>query len=89
MGNSWYYGFMSPHKDEIKRKAKVRLQDQKHHQWVTYDNFTDMYNCVYERIVSAAIAQKVEEQKTYSADRNEITENQIQVYQATILIVCG
>ena len=50
MSNSWYYGFLNSQKENNKCKAKVHLEDQIHQQWVTYDNFADMYNCVCEQI---------------------------------------
>lgn len=57
-----YYGFMHHHKDNIKWKAKAHSLDQKDQKWVTYDNFDGMYNCVYEQMVSAGIAWKLEKQ---------------------------
>ena len=68
---------MNRHKDEIKRKAKVCLQDQKCQQWVTYDNFADMY--VQLCLCADGVCKHCVEQKTYSSDRNKIMENDVNV----------
>jgi hypothetical protein len=47
--------------NELTRSA-IKIKDVKQNTWVTKENFTNMYENVYETMVEAGIAEKVEEE---------------------------
>lgn len=74
VGKKWYDNFMQRHDHIIKRVAS-RNSDVKRKQYITRENFKMMYDCVYERMVDAGVAQKFESEVLYDAN-GEITINQ-------------
>ena len=66
LGDAWYRGFMTWHKDKLSRKGST-VKDVKRSTWVTRENFESMYENIYESMVEAGIAEKVEEEIQYKA----------------------
>ena len=66
LGDAWYRGFMTRHKDKLSRKGST-VKDVKRSTWVTRENFESMYENIYESMVEAGIAEKVEEEIQYEA----------------------
>ena len=60
LGKNWYNGFMQRHKD-ILRKGRARTKDINRQAWVTYENFSNMYDTVYDTMVKAGVAKKLPE----------------------------
>ena len=71
VGSAWYLGFMKRNASEISRK-KTRVKDVKRHTWCTYDRFNEMYQSVYEQMVSANVAIKHNGEKLYDKDGNVV-----------------
>ena len=66
---------MSRHKKDINNSRGVRSQDHKRQVWVTYDNFVNMYDCVYERMVECGVAIKTNDDTMYTRDGKETTKD--------------
>jgi hypothetical protein len=67
LGKGWYNAFMSRHHD-ILRKGKARTKDMNRQEWVTYENFKNMYEAVYETMVMAGVAKKLPEAVWFDRD---------------------
>jgi hypothetical protein len=71
LGKAWYKGFMFRHKDKLKR-GKCRIKDVNRHTWCTYENFANMYEGVYDAMVSAGVAEKLDHEVMLDFDGNEV-----------------
>jgi hypothetical protein len=71
LGKAWYNGFMKRNKEKLKR-GKCKIKDIKRNTWVTYENFSNMYDCVYDSMVEAGIAEKVEEELLFDRHGVEV-----------------
>ena len=60
LGAAWYRGFMSRNATKLTRKG-ANIKDTKRSTWVRKENFENMYNCVYENMVEAGVAVKMDE----------------------------
>ncbi len=60
LGAAWYKGFLKRYSDDLSRSGSV-IKDLKRRTWVTYENFENMYDNVYKRMVEAGIAKEVDE----------------------------
>ena len=74
LGDAWYKGFLKRNNIDLKR-AKVTVKDAKRHTWCTYEHFECMYEHVYEQMVAAKVAKKVDTSVMYDVDGN-ITRNE-------------
>jgi hypothetical protein len=68
-GKGWYDRFMMRNQD-ILQKGKARSKDINQKEWVTYDNFSQIYDSVYEMMVKAAVAEKLPEAVWFDHDGN-------------------
>jgi hypothetical protein len=59
LGGRWYTGFMT-RQEAILRCHKTRIKDVKQRTWVTEENFAMMYDNVYEAMVEAGVAVRLE-----------------------------
>lgn len=57
LGNAWYRGFLLRYEKFLTRNGSA-IKDAKRSTWVTRENFQNMYENVYERMVEAGIAKK-------------------------------
>jgi hypothetical protein len=64
LGDAWYRGFMSRYSEKLTRNGTT-IKDSKRNTWVTTENFQNMYESVYEAMVTAGVAEKGEEEITY------------------------
>ncbi len=64
LGDAWYRGFVSRYSDRLTRSGTT-IKDTKRNTWVTKENFQNMYESVYEAMVTAGVAQKEDEEITY------------------------
>jgi hypothetical protein len=55
---------------DILRKGKARTKDINQQEWVTYENFANMYESVYETMVKAGVATKLPEAVWFDRDGN-------------------
>jgi hypothetical protein len=60
LGKNWYKTFMLCHYDII-WKGKACTKDINHQEWVMYENVSNMYEAVYETMVTAGVTKKLPE----------------------------
>ena len=58
LSEAWYRGFLQRYSDELTRSG-IKIKDVKRNTWVTKENFSNMYENIYETMVEAGIAEKV------------------------------
>jgi hypothetical protein len=58
LGISWYHHFIQCNSDKLTRK-KALIQEVQHETWVKYENFQNMYVCVYNQMVIAGVTRKL------------------------------
>jgi hypothetical protein len=73
LGVRWYRGFMQRNCDKLKR-GRGRMGDIKRHTFCTLDSFQNMYDCIYDIMVDAGVAQKLTTPVTYDKYGNEKTD---------------
>jgi hypothetical protein len=66
LGDAWYHGFLHRYEDVLSRNGSS-IKDTKRRTWVTRENFINMYENVYERMVEAGIAEKKDTEIKYEA----------------------
>jgi hypothetical protein len=71
VGSRWYELFLRRHSNVLKR-TKGRVRDVNRHNWCTYENFEIMYENVYDAMVEAKVAVKVDHPILYDAYGNEV-----------------
>lgn len=71
LSKRWYRGFMNRFKRVLKR-GRRRHRDVKRLTWCTYEKFSNMYIAVYEKMVEAKVAIKLEEEIMLDADGKEV-----------------
>ena len=59
LGSGYWNGFMRRHSHIIRSKRSVKFE-AKRAEWCTYENFSDMYNHIYDAMVAKGIASKVD-----------------------------
>ena len=59
LGQKWWQSFMTRVKDKL-TSAKGRTFSYNREDWCTYDNFLNMYKCIYQEMVEAGIAEKLD-----------------------------
>jgi hypothetical protein len=64
IGGSWYRAFMQRHEDSI-RVGRCNVKDNNRRTWCTVEHFTEMYDGVYDSMVTAGIAEKLDEDRMY------------------------
>ncbi len=67
LGISWYHRFIQCNSDKLTQK-KALIRDVQRETWVTYENFQNMYECVYNQMVIAGVARKLPEKVYYDRD---------------------
>ncbi len=73
LGKGYWSGFMKRNKDLVKAKKGVKF-DSKRADWCTYQNFELMYNEVYEAMVEAGIASKLDTPTWFDKSGNIVEE---------------
>jgi len=58
LGPSWYKGFMSRHADRLLR-ISATVKDVKRNTWVSYENFSNMYDNIYASLIDAGVARRL------------------------------
>jgi hypothetical protein len=64
---------MQRNSDKLKR-GRGRIRDIKRHTFCTLDSFQNMYDCIYDTMVEAGLAQKLIAPVTYDKYGNETTD---------------
>ena len=64
---------MKRNEEHIKR-GRCKVRDQKRLTWCTKDNFSCMYDSVYDKMVTAGVAEKVDHDLMYDKDGNETSD---------------
>jgi hypothetical protein len=64
--------FLKRNKDVVRTK-RCKVQDCKRHTWCTYSNFSQMYDDVYDRMVEAGVAIKLDEEAMLNKEGNIVT----------------
>jgi hypothetical protein len=72
VGEGWYQGFMK-RKSDVVRTKQCKVQDCKRYTWCTYNNFFQMYNDVYKRMVEAGVAKRLDEEVMLDKEGNIVT----------------
>ena len=72
----WYTAFMKRHKKDISRARGMTPQDAKRQTWITYENFVNMYDCVYRRLVEAGLAVRLDADKYFDVNGEECDESE-------------
>jgi hypothetical protein len=70
VGDRWYSNFLNRHSDEL-RCGRCKIQDTNRQTWCTKENFMNMYSCVYESMVEAGVAVKLDEEVMMDREGNE------------------
>jgi hypothetical protein len=65
----WYEGFLKRYSDKILRGTGA-VSNIKRHTWCTYQNFCDVYDCIYDAMCLAKVAVELEERVMYDIDGN-------------------
>jgi hypothetical protein len=78
VGKTWYNGFMLRNKEAL-RRGKCKVRDIKRHTWCTYENFRNMYDCVYLSMVESGVAEELSEAVMYDVN-GEVTTNVDEMY---------
>jgi hypothetical protein len=73
VGDRWYQNFMTRFEHKL-RRARCKVMDTNRRTYCTYENFANMYDCVYENMVEAGVAIKLDEEVMFDIDGN-ITED--------------
>ena len=73
IGSSWYAGFMRRNNSKIVSKLGV-IKDIKRHTWCVYETFECMYKNVYEKLVEANIAAKLDEPVLFDINGSIVTD---------------
>lgn len=60
LGKKWYHAFLKRYKHKI-RRGRCKIQDVNRKSWCTYDHFEAMYMDVYETMVKAGVAGRLDE----------------------------
>ena len=67
VSNTWFHNFMTRNKDKLKSVAAT-VKDDNRATWCTYANFEAMYNCIYDKLVEAGVAEKSSAPYPYDAE---------------------
>ena len=59
LGRRWWQDFMKRYRSKL-TSAKGRNFSINREEWVTYDNFVNMYKCIYREMVDACVAEELE-----------------------------
>ena len=78
LGLGYWNGFMKRHREVIRSKRSVKFE-AKRAEWCTYDNFSTMYDEIYERMANRGIASKVNRKLLLSKD-GEIVEHRHEAF---------
>lgn len=73
VGRGWFRGFMRRNSKLIVSK-QGQIKDLKRQSWCVYDKFEAMYDCVYEKMVEAKVAIKLDTPILYDKEGNEVTD---------------
>jgi hypothetical protein len=73
LGDRWYWNFLKRHEDKI-RRGQGKIRDVKRFAWCTYQNFENMYNCVYEQMVQGKVAIELSSEKYFDINGNIVTD---------------
>jgi hypothetical protein len=79
---------MSRNSDELKRrKCEVKGKEINRNTWCTYKNYSNMYTGMYEAMVEAGVAEKLETEIMYDKNGEEIQQetNGWKTYQFLIV----
>jgi hypothetical protein len=82
LSNGWYRGFMSRNSETLKRR-KCKVKDSNCHTWCTYKNFSNMYTGVYEAMVEAGVAEKLETEIMFDKNGEETQDKKHMVGRPT------
>ena len=75
LGNKWYKGFWKRNGHIIERKATQKFAKDRS-EWSVYRNFVQMYEEVYDAMVEAGVAEKLEEPMWVDVNGNACDEEQ-------------
>ena len=75
IGTAWYKGFMKRNACKVKSK-RGHVKDIKRHTWCCFEAFESMYQHVYEKMVEAKVAVKLDNPVMYDRDGIEVTEKE-------------
>jgi hypothetical protein len=79
LGNKWYLSFLKRHSDKI-RRGRCKVQDVNRKSWCTYDHFEAMYADVYETMVKAGVAKRLDEECSFDKSGTIINDASDQVF---------
>ena len=82
IGKGWYGGFIKRNASKIKR-GRCKVRDQKRLTWCTKENFQCMYDSVYERMVSAGVAEKLDHEIMFDKNGDEVSDDSKMVGRKT------
>lgn len=74
LGKKWYHSFLNRYKHKI-RRGRCKIQDVCRKSWCTYDHFEAMYDDVYETMVKAGVASKLDEEVYLNKDGDIVEED--------------
>jgi hypothetical protein len=69
VGERWYRNFMNRFAHKIKR-SKFKVQDNNRRTYCTLDNFSNMYDAVYENMVEAGVANRLDNEVMFDKEGN-------------------
>lgn len=86
LGTRWYDNFMTRYAHVLKR-GRCKHKDIKRKTWCTKEHFTNMYDAVYEKMVEAKVAIKLEEEVMLDIDGNQTDDEEKQYRRKTKFIL--
>lgn len=80
VGERWYRNFLKRYKHRL-RRAKCKIIDINRKSYCTYENFANMYNCVYDKMIEAGVAIKLDKETMFRKDgTSTITQDTAEMY---------
>jgi hypothetical protein len=74
VSDAWYQGFLNRNKLVLNR-VRARMKDINRVEWVTYANFEQMYESVYQKMIDAKVAVRLPEPVWFNR-KGEIVDNE-------------
>ena len=78
LGTRLYNGFMKRYSDLL-RRGRLRHKEVKRSSWCTKEHFKNMYDAIYEKMVEANVAKKLDEEVMLDIDGN-IVDDETKMY---------
>lgn len=83
IGLGWYEGFQKRHSNLLKKGNRLTVTDSKRADAIKRQNFVEMYDDVYNLLVRAGNARRLETEAMFDKDGNIVTDQELMYGQPT------